>query len=412
MLPDKTQKTSHMKLLIIILCLLALTAEVEGQTRRRKSAPAAPVLPVEADASRLPPGYVGHNAAVIFAALRERRAQFRKGQFETTPEYESRVERIVSSLPAASARLTFLLRDAKVTYDADSSSFKITVETDYLFPDTYVAGDWSSPYGRFTSVYLVWNSRTVGSGVGQNAFGVRKRYKITAYTSLRLAVPSESISRLTRGLQLPATPASARVMYPGIRLALTGRLIPPYGGEETEVDEATISEPEEAHYFKYYVYFEPDAAIVYDIRTGEVYGSLDLTKAGTDKNTVLSYSEAPTTLEDPLARQQRLEEQRREYPPEHAFKAAEVTRAAIITSKPEPGFTEEARRDNVSGVVRLRAVLKYDGTVEVVEVIRGLPEGLTERSVEAAKKIRFQPAVRNGRLVSQSVTLEYNFNVY
>jgi protein TonB len=68
-----------------------------------------------------------------------------------------------------------------------------------------------------------------------------------------------------------------------------------------------------------------------------------------------------------------------------------VTRAALITFKPEPGFTEEARRDNVSGVVKLRALLKYDGTVEVVEVIKGLENGLTERTVEAAKKIRFQP---------------------
>jgi protein TonB len=117
-------------------------------------------------------------------------------------------------------------------------------------------------------------------------------------------------------------------------------------------------------------------------------------------------------LEDPLARQQRLEEQRREYPPEHAFKASEVTRPALITFKPEPGFTVEARRDLIEGVVRLRALLKYDGTVEIIEVVQGLPEGLTERSVEAAKKIRFQPATRNGRTVTQSVILEYNFNVY
>lgn len=402
-----------MKLLVIILCLLTLPAAAEGQIKRKKTAPVAPVFPAEADASRLPPGYVGHNPAAIFSALSERRAQFRKGQFETTPEYESRVERIISSLPAASARLTFLLRDAKVNYDADDSSFKISVETEPPYPDTtYVAGDWSSPYGRFSSLYLVWNSRTVGSGVGRNAFGVRVRYKISAYTSLRLAVPSESISRLARGLTLPATPPSARVMYPGIRVALTGRLIPPYGGEGTEIDEATISEPEEAHYFKYYLYFEPEAAIVYDVRTGEVYGGLDLTGAGPDRNTALTYSEAPTVLEEPLARRQRLEELRREYPPDHAFKASEVTRAALITFKPEPGFTPEAKRNNVSGVVRLRALLKHDGTVEVMEVIRGLPDGLTEKSVEAAKQIRFQPAMRNGHSVSQSVILEYNFNVY
>src|SRR5919112_499124 len=39
------------------------------------------------------------------------------------------------------------------------------------------------------------------------------------------------------------------------------------------------------------------------------------------------------------------------------FKTSEVTRKAVITSKPEPGFTEEARKNNVTGVVRLRAIL-------------------------------------------------------
>jgi hypothetical protein len=76
-----------MKSLIIILCLLTIPAAAEAQTTRKKSAPAAPVQPAEADVSRLPPGYVGHNAAAVFSALRERRAQFRKEQFETTPEY-------------------------------------------------------------------------------------------------------------------------------------------------------------------------------------------------------------------------------------------------------------------------------------------------------------------------------------
>jgi hypothetical protein len=60
-----------MKFLIIILCLLTIPAAAEAQTRRKKSAPAAPVQPAEADASRLPPGYVGHNAAAVFSALRE-----------------------------------------------------------------------------------------------------------------------------------------------------------------------------------------------------------------------------------------------------------------------------------------------------------------------------------------------------
>jgi TonB family protein len=94
------------------------------------------------------------------------------------------------------------------------------------------------------------------------------------------------------------------------------------------------------------------------------------------------------------------------------FKTSEVTVRAVITSKPEPGFTEEARRDNVTGIVRLRAILSASGEVTGVSVVKGLPGGLTERAISAAKQIRFRPAQKDGRTVSQYVTLEYNFNIY
>lgn len=92
-----------------------------------------------------------------------------------------------------------------------------------------------------------------------------------------------------------------------------------------------------------------------------------------------------------------------------AFRLSEVTTRAVILSKPEPGFTEEARRNNVSGTVRLRAVLSVDGRVRNIAVVRGLPDGLTDLCVRAARLIRFKPAVKDGHAVSQYVTLEYNF---
>jgi TonB family protein len=96
----------------------------------------------------------------------------------------------------------------------------------------------------------------------------------------------------------------------------------------------------------------------------------------------------------------------------HPFKNSEVTRKAVITVKPEPGFTEEARKNNVTGVVRLRAILSAGGSVQGISVVKGLPDGLTERAISAAKQIRFTPAEKDGRTVSQYVTLEYNFNIY
>src|SRR5215204_3809519 len=94
------------------------------------------------------------------------------------------------------------------------------------------------------------------------------------------------------------------------------------------------------------------------------------------------------------------------------FKQNEVTRKAVITFKPEPGFTEDARKNNVTGVVRLRAILHASGGIQGISVVKGLPDGLTEKAISAARQIRFTPAEKDGRSVSQYVVLEYNFNIY
>jgi protein TonB len=94
------------------------------------------------------------------------------------------------------------------------------------------------------------------------------------------------------------------------------------------------------------------------------------------------------------------------------FSQKDVTRKALITFKPEPGFTEEARKNNVTGVVRLRAILHASGGVQGISVVKGLPDGLTEKAITAARQIRFTPAEKDGRSVSQYVVLEYNFNIY
>lgn len=98
-------------------------------------------------------------------------------------------------------------------------------------------------------------------------------------------------------------------------------------------------------------------------------------------------------------------------PARKVYSTRDGIQRAEILSKPEPGYTEEARRANVSGVVRLRVVLGADGTVQHAFALRRLGYGLTEKAVEAAKRIRFRPATLGGQPVSQYVILEYGFNV-
>ena len=90
----------------------------------------------------------------------------------------------------------------------------------------------------------------------------------------------------------------------------------------------------------------------------------------------------------------------------------EVDRKARLEMKPEPRYTEKARREQITGTVVLRGVFSASGSVVNIEVLSGLPHGLTENAVEAARKIKFHPAVKDGKRVATKIQLEYNFNLY
>jgi TonB family protein len=95
-----------------------------------------------------------------------------------------------------------------------------------------------------------------------------------------------------------------------------------------------------------------------------------------------------------------------------AFKPREVTAKARIVRKPEPSYTEEARRAGLEGTVVLHAIFSFDGTVKNLYVSRWLPYGMTTESVRAAKGIKFTPATKDGQPVSQYIQIEYNYNLH
>jgi TonB family protein len=94
------------------------------------------------------------------------------------------------------------------------------------------------------------------------------------------------------------------------------------------------------------------------------------------------------------------------------FTGKEVTQKARLISKPEPQYTEEARKNQTVGTVVLRVVFASNGTVTNIRTVNGLPYGLTERAIAAARMIKFTPASKDGHQVSMWMQLEYNFNLY
>jgi TonB family protein len=98
--------------------------------------------------------------------------------------------------------------------------------------------------------------------------------------------------------------------------------------------------------------------------------------------------------------------------PHRVYKSPEVSTRPRVISKPEPQYTEQARRDGTTGTVVLRVVFSSTGQVTNIVAVQKLGNGLTENAIAAARQIRFHPATRNGQPVSMFVQLEYNFNLY
>lgn len=91
---------------------------------------------------------------------------------------------------------------------------------------------------------------------------------------------------------------------------------------------------------------------------------------------------------------------------------AGVTTKLRIVSKPRPGYTEAARANNVQGTVRLRVTFLGSGQVGGISTVSGLPHGLTEKAIAAARNISFEPEKRNGIGQSVSRVIEYTFAIY
>lgn len=85
------------------------------------------------------------------------------------------------------------------------------------------------------------------------------------------------------------------------------------------------------------------------------------------------------------------------------------TRAAEITEKPRPDTDFTGGRVVSQGQIVVRMVLRANGKVSDVSIVKGGTPQMNKAVIKAAKKIKFTPAIKDGRKVSQWVTIEYNF---
>jgi TonB family protein len=86
--------------------------------------------------------------------------------------------------------------------------------------------------------------------------------------------------------------------------------------------------------------------------------------------------------------------------------------APVPIYKPEPEFTEEARRAKHQGTVMLALIVGPDGRTRDIRVVRKLGMGLDEKAIESAKQWKFQPATKDGKPVAVAIKIEVDFTLH
>ena len=86
--------------------------------------------------------------------------------------------------------------------------------------------------------------------------------------------------------------------------------------------------------------------------------------------------------------------------------------ALKVLSKPKAIYTDEARQHQIQGTVTLRVTFLANGTIGNISPVSGLPNGLTEQSVGAAREIKFVPQIKNGQPQTVTKIVQYSFTLY
>ena len=84
----------------------------------------------------------------------------------------------------------------------------------------------------------------------------------------------------------------------------------------------------------------------------------------------------------------------------------------VLLVKTTPSYTDQAIKAKVQGVVLLRGIVRRNGRVDTLSVVRGLGYGLEENAIrEIASNWKFRPGMRNGQSVDVWATIEVTFNL-
>lgn len=92
------------------------------------------------------------------------------------------------------------------------------------------------------------------------------------------------------------------------------------------------------------------------------------------------------------------------------YVGGDVVPPRVVTKTP-PQYTELARKERTQGVVIVQATIAKTGTVDNIQVLKGLPNGLDQAAVDAISTWQFEPATLDGTPVAVYYNLTINFRL-
>ncbi|MGH9805425.1 MAG: TonB family protein [Candidatus Acidiferrales bacterium] len=85
--------------------------------------------------------------------------------------------------------------------------------------------------------------------------------------------------------------------------------------------------------------------------------------------------------------------------------------APVAMRKVDPRYPAAARQTGIEGSVLLYGIIRADGSVDSVQVVRGLHTQLDDSAVDAFRRWHFQPGQKNGSAVPLEVVVEIPFRL-
>ena len=93
------------------------------------------------------------------------------------------------------------------------------------------------------------------------------------------------------------------------------------------------------------------------------------------------------------------------------FRVGGGVTAPSLLYKVEPEYSEEARKAKYQGTVLLYVQVDPSGKAVNIRVLHSLGLGLDEKAMEAVKKWKFKPGVKDGKAVTVEAQIEVNFRL-